>query len=120
MYELSKVKVLQALYAYVVAIRSFKKIEQIFNARCCGCKIAWDEYDCMMLTRDQMIEMYFDEALGCIDVLTVEKDLQGCVNVLIPKQKDRWLFFWNWCRDPRIDGEWKERVKSCVRDIANF
>ena len=72
-----------------------------------------------MLTEDEKLEMYFEEALSWLDPVKVEKSLQACVDALILGRKVR-LFSSELCKDPRNYDVWKQRVRTNVRDIMTF
>ena len=116
----SKIEVLQATFLNTYAVRVCKKLSQITNSRCCGCKISKEKQDCLMLSQDEKVETYFDEALGYVDLNVVESNMQACTDSLIPEKKNQRMFICQHLRDPRMDDEWKAKLKSSVRDIMNF
>ena len=71
-----------------------------------------------MLSQDKELK-HFDEALGNLDLNVVRK-MQGCEDSLIPEKKNRRMFTCQYLRDPRINDEWKAKLKSSFKDIMNF
>ena len=114
----SKVEVLQATYVNACAVKVLQKINQIFDERCCGCMFSRKEGDCLMLTEDEKLEMYFEEALSWLDPVKVEKSLQAYVDALVLGRKVR-LFSSELCKDPRNDGVWKQRVRTNIHDVSS-
>ena len=73
-----------------------------------------------MLSQDEKVETYFDEALRYLDLNVVESNMQACMDSLIPEKKNQRMFICQHLRDPRMNAEWKAKLKSRVRDIMNF
>ena len=97
-----------------------KKLNQITNWRCCGCKILKEKQDCLMLSQEEKVETYFDEALGYFDLSVMESNMQVCMDSLIPEKKNQRMFIYQHLRDPRLNDEWKAKLNSSVKDIMNF
>ena len=70
-----------------------------------------------MLTEHEKLEMYFEEARSRLDPIKVVKNLQARVDALILGIKVQ-LFSSEWCKDPRQDDEWKQRVRSNVIQLS--
>ena len=66
-------EVLQATFLNTCAVQVCKKLNQITNSHCCGCKISKEKQGCLMLSQDEKFETYFDEALEYLDLNVVEK-----------------------------------------------
>ena len=116
----SKLEVLQATFLNTCAVQVCKKMNQITSWRCCGCKISKEKKDCLVLSQDEKVETYFDEALRYLDLNVVESNMQACMDSLIPEKKNQRMFICQHLRDPRMNAEWKAKLKSRVRDIMNF
>ena len=115
--EQPNMELLQSIFVSACAVQVHKKMNQIFTKRCCGCKSLWKNTDCQMLTHEEKLDLFFEEALSGIELFIAEARLRECVNVIAPDQYNSELFYWIHCGDPRVDEKWKERVKSNVRDI---
>ena len=67
------------------AVQTCKKLNKTTDERCCGCKITWNNQDCLMLTQDKKMDLYFDEALRCD--LKWKKTVKDCVSVILLQTK---------------------------------
>ena len=118
MFGVSSLEVLQATFVNRCALQVYKTIEKIYENRCCGCKALLENQDCLMLTKAEIMESYFNEAIELFDFNSIASDLQSCVNVLIPQTMDQWLFFCQWFNDPRKNDKMKVRIKGAVKDMT--
>ena len=116
----SKVKTLDALYINSCGVQTCKKLNENIDERCCGCKITWDNQDCLMLKQDKKVDLYFDEALRSMNLSEVEKDVKDCVSALLPRREDQVKFWQRLSMDPRQDQAWKARIKADVMNIVAF
>ena len=116
----SKFETLEGTYINSCAVQTCKKLNEIIDQRCCGCKKTWNNQDCLMLTQDEKVDLYFEEALRCMNLSEVEKTAKDCVSALLPQTKEQ-IKFWNSIpKDPRKEKTWKTEIKKHVVDIMNF
>ena len=85
MEDLSKFETLEALIVNSCAVQVSKHLNEIFTKRCCGCKLFEQNIDCAMLTQDEKIELYFEEALR--HVTGVKEHMKDCITALLPNKR---------------------------------
>ena len=92
--EQPNMELLQSIFVRACAVQVHKKMNQIFTKRCCGCKSLWKNTDCQMLTHEEKLDLFFEEALSGIELFIAEARLRECVNVIAPDQYNPELFYW--------------------------
>ena len=115
-----KFETLEATYINSCDVQTCKKVNEIVDERCCGCKKTWNNQDCLILTQDEKVDLYFDEALRCMNLSEVEKTVKGYVSTLLPQTKEQIKFWDSIPKDPRKEGTWKTKIKKHVVDIMDF
>ena len=116
----SRLETLEAMYVNSCAIQTCKKLNEIFNQRCCGCKVSWENRDCSMLTQSEKIDLYFEESFRYVDMAEVQVIVKNCVSALIPKKKDQDRFWQRLPLDPRKNEVWKRKIRENLISIMNF
>jgi len=56
----------EKLYISTYAVEVCRHLIHIDIERCCGCKLD-KTVECLMLSEKEKIELFFDEALGCVN-----------------------------------------------------
>ena len=73
-----------------------------------------------MLTQDEKIDLYFDEAFRNMNMTKVEESVKGCVFALLPKMEDQEKFWQRVPMDPRKNEVWRRNILKDVIKIMNF
>ena len=64
----SKLETLEAFYVNRCVVETCKKLNEIIDERCCGCKMTWNNQDCLIWTQEEQVGLYFDEAFRCMNL----------------------------------------------------
>ena len=112
MENLSKFEVLEAIVVNSCGMQVSKQLNEIFAKRCCACRLSEQNLDCAMLTQDEKVALYFEEALQDLKLTEVEKHMKVCISALLPNKRDQSKFWQRVPMDPRHDDTRKAKIKK--------
>ena len=116
----SKLETLEAFYVNRCVVQTCKKLNEIIDERCCGCKMTWNNQDCLIWTQEEKVGLYFDEAFRCMNLSEVEKRVKDCVFGLLPKANEQIKFWQRLPVDPRKEQAWRGRIKTELMNTKVF
>ena len=102
------------------AVEFCKHLCELVMRHCCGCRNALRGDDCLTLTEDEKIELYFDQALQKVDRQKLVNRVLRCVmpfELTIETEGE----FVSWTRRiPPLTSEMYQKIKNTVKVIRMY
>ena len=67
-----------------------------------------------VLTQDEKVDLYFDEALPCMNLSEVKKGMKDYVSALLPKAKEQIKFWGCIPKNPQNEDTWKPKSRKML------
>ena len=117
---MNAIKLINKLFISTYAVELCKHLHQLDMQHCCGCQVKNSHVECLMLTEDEKIELYFDEALQIVDLARViDRVADNMKPFEITIETEAELHSWRE-KNPALSPDMNQKIKDTVKVIRMY